>query len=231
MRDNVSEELLQLRKRARRRLVGAIALVLFALVVLWTVMDAAPPQNLLAASEPVVIEASAPSVAVAAPVPIAPRAQTASEALAALPGRLVNAQLGHASDPASATPPTAVVATPQPTAAPTHQPTLKPVAKPTLKPTPDPKRILEGLDQADAKPAPAAGQKVYVQIGAYGDATKAVGIVGKLKAAGLAAYSESITVKGVSLTRVRIGPLAEAQAQKTRDQAVALGYAPQLVSK
>ncbi|HSC78987.1 MAG TPA: SPOR domain-containing protein [Chitinolyticbacter sp.] len=224
MRDNVSEELLQLRKRARRRLVGAIALVLFALVVLWTVMDAAPPQNLLAASEPVVIEASAPSVAVAAPVPIAPRAQTASEALAALPGRLVNAQLGHASDPASATPPTAV-ATPQPTAAPTPKP------KPTPKPTPDPKRILEGLDQADAKPAPAAGQKVYVQIGAYGDASKAVGIVGKLKAAGLAAYSEEITVKGVALTRVRIGPLAEAQAQKTRDQAVALGYAPQLVSK
>ncbi|WP_148715842.1 SPOR domain-containing protein [Chitinolyticbacter meiyuanensis] len=233
MRDNVSEELLQLRKRARRRLVGAIALVLFALVVLWTVMDATPPQNLIAASEPVVIEASAPSVAAPAPLPsTAPQAKTASEALAALPGRLTNAQTGHSSEPQGQPVVTEVLAptaTPRPAVTPV--PTPKPTPKPAAKPTRDPKRILEGFDDAEAKSQQPAAGKVYVQIGAYGDAGKAADIVGKLKAAGLAAYSEEIKVKGVALTRVRVGPLAEAQAQKARDKAASLGYAPQLVSK
>lgn len=39
---NISEDLLHIRKRARRRLLGAVALVLFALIVLWTVLDNAP---------------------------------------------------------------------------------------------------------------------------------------------------------------------------------------------
>ncbi|MGL4994780.1 MAG: hypothetical protein ACRC6G_01240, partial [Deefgea sp.] len=44
---NVSDELQQLRKRARRRLIGAIALVIFALTFLWTVLDGEPPKNLV----------------------------------------------------------------------------------------------------------------------------------------------------------------------------------------
>ncbi|MBV1777185.1 SPOR domain-containing protein [Burkholderiaceae bacterium DAT-1] len=43
----ISEELTLLKKRARRRLVGAFVLMLAALVVLWTVLDDKPPQALL----------------------------------------------------------------------------------------------------------------------------------------------------------------------------------------
>ncbi|UXY13741.1 SPOR domain-containing protein [Chitiniphilus purpureus] len=224
-RDNVSEELLQLRKRARRRLVGAIALVLFALTVLWTVMDAEPPQNLAQDAQPVVIEASAPSVAASATPPV-PTAQSASAALAALPGRLVTQQTGNVAD--AVTPPT-----PEPRPSPLPSPIIPkpkptPPPKPTVAPKPkaDPKRILEGLDE----PA-AAGAPVFVQIGAYGDAAKAAQIADKLKAAGLPARAEPVTVKGVGLTRVRIGPLPRPQGEAAQRKAAALGYTPQLVSK
>ncbi|TJZ74003.1 SPOR domain-containing protein [Chitiniphilus eburneus] len=227
-RDNVSEELLELRKRARRRLVGAIALVLFALIVLWTVMDAAPPQNLVQASQPVVIEASAPSVASGKPA-AAPAPTTASAALAALPGKLVNQQVEREPIPPAAAP--TPVPQAEPAATPRPEPTPRPTPTPKPRPTPDPKRILEGFDDAEAQPAAASTHPVYVQIGAYGDAAKAAEIVGKLKAAGLAARGEPVNVKGVALTRVRIGPMSEGQAQTVRKKATELGYAPQLVSK
>lgn len=38
------EEIQYLRKRARRRLVGAVALVFFALIILWTSLDNRPPE-------------------------------------------------------------------------------------------------------------------------------------------------------------------------------------------
>lgn len=56
----ISEELTTLRKRARRRLVGAIALVLIALVVLWTVMDDKPPQGF--PNTPISIVSSTPGL-------------------------------------------------------------------------------------------------------------------------------------------------------------------------
>ena len=40
------EELLMLRKRARRRLIGAIVLVGFAVLVLWNVLEKLPQQEM-----------------------------------------------------------------------------------------------------------------------------------------------------------------------------------------
>ncbi len=45
MTKNISEEELLLRKRARRRLVGAIVLVLFSVIVLPTIFDEPKPEN------------------------------------------------------------------------------------------------------------------------------------------------------------------------------------------
>ncbi|KAF0814999.1 Cell division protein DedD [Andreprevotia sp. IGB-42] len=237
-RDNVSEELLQLRKRARRRLIGAVTLVIFALIVLWTVLDGEPPAAL---THPVEIIASAPSTSASAPAAalVTPALQLVASAPAQivetpvaaepLPGRLVNSQV-------------------EPSKAPTERPVIKPTEKPADKPRPtvalkptaapkptrDPQRILEGLDEAEAKPAdkPAAasrGGQVLVQIGAYGDKAKATDILGKLKANGIPAYAEPVNNKGVALTRIRIGPVDEARAKALVQKATALGYAPQLV--
>ncbi|XZG69197.1 SPOR domain-containing protein [Chitinibacteraceae bacterium HSL-7] len=228
MRDNVSEELLQLRKRARRRLVGAIALVLFALTVLWTVMDEVPPPDVLAASQVVELEASAPSAA-KAPTPTPPR--KVEDALAALPGKLVNDQISReATEPPGTVVEPVVAPTPQPVATPVPAPVATPVApkptpKPDVKPTPklavDPARILNGED----------GSLSYVQVGAYGSKEKADSVIKNLKVSGLSAKGEAITVKGVELVRVRIGPMGQAEAEKAAAKARTLGYAPQIVGR
>lgn len=151
-RDNVPEELQYLRKRARRRLVGAVALVVFSLTVLWTVLDSQPPANLMA-QHPVEIIASAPSSGVASDaVVMAP--DVASDAAVAVQPALT---------PAASGPAIAANVTPAPVATgPTHASTLlpgklvrngagdeepAPHAKPTPKPTP--------VKVAAAKPTPA----------------------------------------------------------------------------
>ncbi|MEJ2795134.1 SPOR domain-containing protein [Iodobacter sp. LRB] len=244
---NVSDDLLQLKKRARRRLVGAIALVLFALIVLWTALDSAPPAviaggnniEIISSSpalqqpspEPVVVaQASATEQAGAtliAPVPeeiqspVAtpePAYRVASSAQNVLPGKLVNHQKK--------------VVIPTATPSPKPAPTAKPA--PTPKPAVDPQRILEGLDVAPAaKPAVTADPKrYYIQIGAYADADKAAQVVSKLQGAGIPAYSEkTVTDKG-ALTRVRVGPVNdEAKAQSYLKKMGVLGFSGHLSGK
>ncbi|GHT82783.1 hypothetical protein AGMMS49543_08360 [Betaproteobacteria bacterium] len=68
-------------------------------------------------------------------------------------------------------------------------------------------RLLEG------KP-PVAVESYVVQIGAFGEAGKAAGIVAELKKLGFSAYTE----KAGSMTRVRIGPVVD---QRAGEQVVA----------
>ncbi len=274
-RDNIPDELQHLRKRARRRLVGAVALVLFSLTVLWTVLDSQPPAN-LAAQHPVEIIASAPSAgnasAVAmsstvtpdgsvtsaaqpdgltpatvtatpapvvaantAPAPIAAvkPADETTHAPQSLPGKLQRVQ----GDEAPAPKPHAT-----PTPAPEKPAQAKPKlaeAKPTPKPkaTPDPEAILNGTADNGGAAAPAAEKTAdntprhYVQLGAFGNADKAHEVVGKLKAAGLPAYSEKVTTSTGTLTRVRVGPVVSSEAYSVAKKLSSMGYQGQVVSK
>jgi DedD protein len=181
---NVSDELLQLRKRARRRLVGAIALVVFALTVLWTALDGEPPKSLLenqtveiissapalssvvslAPSAPVVASAAAEvadglitSEPVAVVAPVAEVVDASRVAPVALPGKLVSHQ---------ETAPKAVADSTQvasPTAAPTQRAMVKATAKPSPKPSPKPSN--KPLAEATAKPvkAKAADPKAILE--------------------------------------------------------------------
>ncbi|AOX99200.1 SPOR domain-containing protein [Jeongeupia sp. USM3] len=236
-RENISEELLQLRKRARRRLVGAVALVLFSLVVLWTVMDGEPPAALNNGSTPVEIIASAPSastVAAAAasapmpaetvastPLPVVPPVQAESTPLidqdnaALLPGKLVNPQLERKPSP-----------TPKPTPA---REARSPEATPKPTPAKDPARILQGLDDGDDKAG--APRQYYLQLGAYADPAKAQQMVAKLKESGIPAYGESVKTDKGALTRVRVGPADQAKARTWQQKLDALGVSARLVSK
>ncbi|KPC52758.1 SPOR domain-containing protein [Amantichitinum ursilacus] len=143
-RDNVPEELQYLRKRARRRLVGAIALVVFSLTVLWTVLDSQPPTNLVS-QHAVEIIASAPSSGVASQVVIANDGVDAGmdASAAAVAPQPVLVPAGSAP---AAVPPPAVVAH---NSEPTHASTLLPG-----------KLVRPGADDEDAhtpKPTPAKG--------------------------------------------------------------------------
>ncbi|WP_028455870.1 SPOR domain-containing protein [Chitinilyticum litopenaei] len=246
---NLSEELLQLRKRARRRLIGAIALVIFALCVLWTALDSQPPASMVS-SQPVEVISSAP--ALAAPVAAVPAASEtlaaenanadvviasagASLASEALPGRLVNVQQPPAETAAEEVEPVAPAVAPTPKAKPTPRPTVKPTSRPVVKPTTDPQRILDGLDDPSSPtPKPAArAERYFIQVGAYSDAAKAAAIVARMKGAGLPASSDTVeTREKGTLTRVRLGPTSnEALAREWLAKLQALGLDGRIVTK
>ena len=67
-------------------------------------------------------------------------------------------------------------------------------------------------------PKPMAGQWA-LQLGTFGDAVNAKRLVKRIRAAGEAAYSQSINIGGKSYTQVFVGPLAsdaEAKAMKSK---------------
>ena len=205
-----------LKKRARRRLVGAAALALFAAIVLPMIMDPEPEplgediqvripaevgDNVAARSievpvAPSVTEPVAPAVTDA---PATPRPATDKPA--------VPADLAPS---ATQAPETAV-----------EKPAPKAVDKPTAKPAAKPDEaervaaILTGQAEA-AKPAKDdAGPGFVVQIGAFANAASAAALSEKIRQTGFKAYTRKVG----STTRVRVGPYpnredAEAAAAK-----------------
>jgi len=152
------DELLLLRKRARRRLVGAIVMVSLSTAVLWNVVDALPEQ----AMKPEAVDitglqmASQPAAApVVASAPVA-ASQPVTDLLATLPPD----EPVQASVPVA--PPPAVVANPAPSPAVVPPPVPKqaepkpPVAKPEPAPVPkpEPKPEPKPAPKPEAKPQP-----------------------------------------------------------------------------
>ncbi|QDQ25335.1 SPOR domain-containing protein [Chitinimonas arctica] len=234
----ISEELTTLKKRARRRLVGAIALVLLALAVLWTVMDDKPPQSL--ATQGVAIVSTSPELAsTVAPLPAPVQAMPPAQA----PVNTV--------PPVKPLPATAPVATPLPDPAPVVKPTPKPVervaekpvekpvekpaaAKPDIKK--DPARILAGVDDDAPSRKPAtedkASEKFFLQLGAFADKDKALGLQAKAKEAGVGVQTESIKTDKGALTRLRAGPYASHEAaEKARAKLSGAGVSSNIVGK
>lgn len=257
---NVSEELLHIRKRARRRLLGAIALVLFALIVLWTVLDNAPPPQ-FATGHPIEITSSAPALAANAPVvavvqpaggPESSRvameaSSTAASLVAAAPNQapVVAASAVIASVPAKNTPvqpKASSVATVLPGKLVNHQTPVKAATAPEVKPkrssavaekaVVDPRKILDGLEEKKTAPAVAKTGRYYLQVGAFADAAKAAQLIAKLKAAGLPAYGEKVGSSKGELTRIRIGPSTdEARANEWRRKSEAAGVPGKVIKQ
>src|SRR5690606_6075037 len=57
-------------------------------------------------------------------------------------------------------------------------------------------------------PAPVRDGRFVVNLGSFANQANARALLGRLKAAGLAAYSESISVDGKPALRLRAGPFA-----------------------
>ncbi|MCA8488623.1 SPOR domain-containing protein [Burkholderia arboris] len=207
------------KQRARRRLVGAIALVVAAVIVLPMVLDSHP--------KPVTDDIAIDIPNRPAHQAVAPRDDDASD---------VQAGVAHDEPPASDT---AVVAAPAP--APVPAPAAKPAAKPdttttasVTPPKPAPKPAAPAAKPAAPKPAPAtvanadaaspdsgdasspaspAGARFAVQLGSFKDDATARSWATKLKSAGVPAYVEHRKqADGSTATLLRAGPFADRSA-------------------
>ncbi len=204
------EDVHALRRRGRRRLVGAIALVLLAVIVLPMVLDSEPP-----AAPPLSVRIPAEDDSTFAPraaqkAPAAPVPQPQGEAAAPAEKREAKAEAepkpaGGAEAPApkrSASTLAVKVGDP-----------AGPKADPAMQP-------------ARAQKAPAATGRFVVQIGAFQDGEKVREISARLSAAGLPHYTEAVPVASGTAMRVRVGPYASREAADDALKKVqALGFA------
>lgn len=194
----ISDEELQLRRRARRRLLGAIVLVMAIVVVLPMVLDTEPRP----VSQNITIRIpSTDSEAFKAKVAPPPPAKAPDSKPAVAPAAPKDKE------------------TPQPAAA---SETAQPAQAPAVK---APEKAPAKTAAKTTKPATKPGGGPFViQVIALADAEKAQRLQGQITAAGIKSYTEVVkTVKG-EVTRVRAGPFATREAaEKARDQLKSLG--------
>jgi DedD protein len=191
------------KQRARRRLVGAVALVLAAVIVLPMVLDSRP--------KPVTddISIDIPN----RPAPAAKQSRDADDA---------DTQAGVAHDgPANASNSAADgVSQPQAAASTQAKPEAKPEPKPEPKAEPKPAarpQAAEPKEQAQSSasaapntPSSPAGSRFVLQIGQFDDETAAQNWVNKLKAAGVPAYLEHRKQSdGSTRSLLRAGPFPD----------------------
>jgi DedD protein len=202
----VSDEEIQLRKRARRRLVGAIALVLLAVVFLPMVLDSEPRQR------PQEVSIQIPAIPPQAPTPPAGQAATpAADASLSAPRPAVDSGTPSAPTVPSqeaagrAVPDAKVVAPSRPTAS------QKPAA-PASRPA---DTAQGGTSQGPAQ----VGEGYVVRLGAFRDTNNAKQMLAKLKANKIAGYSEVLKTAEGQRMRVRAGPFpSEESARAARDR-------------
>lgn len=196
---------LDLKKRSRRRLVGAVALALLAAIILPRAMESAPKpdSNELQisipsqegsnfASRPI---AGPPPPAVSPVLPLQSKpSQSAPQVSASAPAELQSSPQALDPDmPAQS----AVIAKPESAS--------RPAATP--KPPTEAQRAREILDGKPAERA-ATGQKYYVQLGVFRDEANAREVLNRAGAAGVKAVGQ----KSEDKTRVRAGPFADRAA-------------------
>jgi DedD protein len=225
------DEQLELKKRARRRLVGATALALLAAIVLPMVMDhepRPPAQDIQVripsqdaggfASRILPLKPAATPLPPSAP---AAEAKPASEPKA-------EAKPEAKPEPKAAAPkesPKAVPVPPPVPAKPADKPAEKPAAKPPEKPAEkSAEKKSEETRAANALAGAGAAEQWVVQLGAYKEAGNVKLLLSKLKEMGVPAYTEKFDSPQGPRTRVRAGPFPNKEAaEKARTKAKIVG--------
>lgn len=207
---------LEIKKRARRRLVGAAALALLAAIVLPMAMDQEPQVS----SQDIQISIPDRDATASEARPIASRERPLAEPDVA-PAPLEQAPATGAGSPPPPAPESST-SKPLPAAA-------APVAPVKPAPAPAPARdeeaervkaLLGGASPAQAEQA-AAAESFVLQIGAFSDAAKAASLAAELKKQGFSAYTE----KAGTVTRVRVGPVpVRSEAEKLGARLRAQGH-------
>ena len=228
MAKSISEEELQLRKRSRRRLIGAIALVAAVVIFLPLILDNEPKQT----SRDIDIKIPSPSgdnfISKIVPLGASPPPVT----------------LPAASAPAAVNPPAAPVTPavsepPKAESAPAakSEPAPKQAAKPAAKPAarksePAPKAVEKPQSAPKSRAEEKGADSFVVQVAALNDAAKARQMEQQLAGAGIKAYTEAVPTAKGKVTRVRTGPFkTREEAEKMRDKLKSMGLSGNIVPK
>lgn len=223
MEDNDAQ--LQQEKRARRRLVGAVAFVSVVAVVLPMVMDHEPRQAMQDVEIRIPGQDEKPFAPNFAAAPLEPAAAKPADVAPAAPAptaksdvqpnaRVLEVVRDQDEDrPAVKAPEKPVEKAPEkPAAKPAEKPAEKPADKPAAK-ADDAKRaaaILAG--QSGDAPAAKASGEYLVLIGAFASEANVKNLKTKLGEQGIKVYSEPLETPQGRKTRVRAGPFASREA-------------------
>jgi DedD protein len=207
----------ELKRRARRRLVGAIVLALAAAVLLPLLLESEPKPLGDDVSIQIPPIDNGKFVNPLSPDKLALPPNKSDDA-----GAKSTATAGAAAPAPIETPPAAEAKPAAPEPVPAAAAPTTPEAKPEPVP-PAPK--------ADAKPEPpakdgsAGGNAFVVQVAAFTDRYGALALVRKLKVAGFPCYTEPVTTANGAMHRVRVGPYASRDAaEAARVKLKAAGY-------
>ncbi|MCW5590997.1 MAG: SPOR domain-containing protein [Burkholderiales bacterium] len=184
MSNDPTAEQLEVRRKGRQRLIGAIVLVLLAVVFVPMVLDPEPRRDRV---EPLL---SIPPKEGAAPLPAVAKAPEPAPERAA------------AESPKTG-PVVAETAKSEP--APPATPKVEPKAEPKAEPKP-------AAAKAEPKPAAPRLEGFAVQVGAFREEGKLAQARGKIAAAKLPHYTERLDSSSGELTRLRAGPFATREA-------------------
>ena len=225
------------KKRARRRLVGAIALALAVAVGLPMLLDAEPKPLASDLSIQIPSRDKAPPL----PVPAAPGA-------AVLPADSLDRREEIVDTPK---PPPAVVTAPK------TEPKIEPKIEPKTEPKPEPKlarvepKPLAKADEKlvakparpvsaapereraqgilEGKPAQPASDRFIVQVAALGSAENVAELQEKLNAAGIRSFTHKISTPSGERIQVKLGPFSRIEADRMHTRLEKAGLPGSLV--
>ena len=232
------------KKRARRRLLGAVALVLAVIIGLPMVLDSEPkplPDD-LTIEIPSKDRAPAATVSkpigkrsgVAMPVP-ALAGLDQKEEIVEMPAAIAPPKLSAAGKDAE---PTLPVKTKAPPAKPKTEastasrslaavPAAAPAPAGTPSPAPAPAPAKPAASEADTA---VKNAKFTLQVAAFASLDKVNELRSKLKEAGIATYTQKVATENGERIRIRIGPLNSKQdAEKLRARLTSMGLTGTLV--
>ncbi len=226
----ISDEEVQLKRRARRRLIGAVVLVIAIVVALPMVLDSEPKPI----SGDVSIRIPSPDSGnfTSRVVPVAPSGETQSAPAAKLSTEMKpppRAAPLPGDKPAAPPAPAAGTKLDPPPSAKSVKPAEKQVTAKAGKPDTAATTNRPADKAAAEKPADAP---FVVQVIALADAEKAKEIQAQIAAAGIKSYTEVVKTAKGDVTRVRAGPFAtRAAAENAREQLKGIGLAGNVVPK
>lgn len=219
MAKQLTDDELNLRRKARRRLIGAVALTLAVVVILPMVLDSEPKptgQDIeLRIPAPDKVGEFTPGVAVSEVAAVSPFAASAVEAA---PVPAAASAVAPAKPAAASNPHTEV----QGKAA-----DKQPEAKAVESKNPESKNPESKNPESKNMDKPAGGESFVAQVGAYANPDTARQEANRLKKFGFKAYTE----KAGDKVRVRVGPYAEREkAEKVRQLLEKHGLHPTVMS-
>lgn len=233
----LNDQEIQFKKRARRRLVGAIALVLLMVAILPMVLDdrsnKAPPQE-IAISIP--SQDSGEFTSKIVPVPAGEEGvveEAPAESTSAVDTPIVSPRDAGSADASSDNPAAETVKTVPTTAKPAK--VAEAAKKEVVKPTVQSSNLADAPGKlADDKKLAAAASvaAAYVQIGVFSDPANVKQLQQKLSALGYKSYTEKIPTSKGEKIRLRAGPFSKrADAEEALVKIKSGGLSGMVVSK